>query len=231
MTKKSLFKKIVTPLIVATFFFPSNVDIHAYSQKRANFIENTNYSQSYISQQNITPEKAEKINVLEKMVESNIPQKQPSKREKKIMKYIDQIHIEIQKEEDIPEYISPRYISIVAKKESSYNPRAQSPVGAKGLMQIMGQTWKEMGGKSGQYFNPKENLRVGTKYFNQIASFCEKNHPTWEELSSTEKIEIISAAYNVGQTYLMKKNWNIERMPKETKNFVRDISTQMKESL
>jgi len=230
MIKKSLFRKIVTPIVVATFFFPSNINIHAYSQKRFNFTESAHYSQPVNPTQNVNLEKVEMGNALERIVENN-SQNQISKKEEKILKYIDQVHTEVQEEEELPEYLSPKYISIIAKKESSYNPRAESPVGAKGLMQIMDPTWEEMGGKRGQYFNPKENLRVGTKYLNQIASFCEKNHPSWDFLSPKQKIEIISAAYNAGQTYLMKKNWNIKKMPRETKSFVRYITAQMREEL
>lgn len=51
--------------------------------------------------------------------------------------------------------------------ESSFNPKAQSAAGAKGLMQIMDATWAEWSPKvlgGNDPFNPKQNLRVGAAY-------------------------------------------------------------------
>lgn len=49
-------------------------------------------------------------------------------------------------------------------KESQGNPRAQSPKGAKGLMQLMDDTYKDMGGDPKNAFIPDDNINRGVKY-------------------------------------------------------------------
>ena len=63
-------------------------------------------------------------------------------------------------------HIDPKLILAVMAVESSFNPFAQSAVGAQGLMQVMTQLHAEkydhFGGKYAA-FDPKTNLRVGVK--------------------------------------------------------------------
>ncbi len=54
----------------------------------------------------------------------------------------------------------------VIKEESGGNHKAVSEAGAKGLMQLMDSTAKEMGTQS--VFNPKDNIESGTKYLKQM---------------------------------------------------------------
>lgn len=62
--------------------------------------------------------------------------------------------------------LDPNLILAIIAIESSFNPFAQSPVGAQGLMQVMTQThadkYEHFGG-SYAAFDPRSNLRVGVK--------------------------------------------------------------------
>ncbi|MFN0150905.1 MAG: transglycosylase SLT domain-containing protein [bacterium] len=58
--------------------------------------------------------------------------------------------------------VDPRVIEAVIAKESSGNPRAVSPKGAQGLMQIIPETARELG--LSNPFNPRENILAGTRY-------------------------------------------------------------------
>ncbi|MDR3435972.1 lytic transglycosylase domain-containing protein [Telmatospirillum sp.] len=54
----------------------------------------------------------------------------------------------------------------IARQESSFNPRAKSPAGAVGLMQLMPRTAKSMG--AGKLTDPQVNLDLGQRYVRHL---------------------------------------------------------------
>jgi Rod binding domain-containing protein len=62
--------------------------------------------------------------------------------------------------------VDSNLIAAVILQESGGNPRAVSPKGAKGLMQLMDSTAREMGMQ--QAFNPQQNILAGTKYLSKM---------------------------------------------------------------
>lgn len=92
-------------------------------------------------------------------------------------------------------------------QESRGNEKAESPVGAKGLMQLMDSTAKDLGVKNS--FDPQENIRGGVKYLRQMLDRFHGN------------LELSLAAYNAGPTRVEKFNG----VPpfRETQNYIRDI--------
>jgi soluble lytic murein transglycosylase-like protein len=74
--------------------------------------------------------------------------------------------------------------------ESSYNPRAKSPKGATGLMQLMPETAKRYG--ITDLLNPLENLRAGARYLRDLLALFNNN------------LELVIAAYNAGEGAVRK---------------------------
>lgn len=61
--------------------------------------------------------------------------------------------------------IDPALVHAVVEAESNYRARAQSHVGARGLMQVMPATGRDLGVKSAALlFDPQANLEAGVKY-------------------------------------------------------------------
>lgn len=62
--------------------------------------------------------------------------------------------------------IDPYLILSLIRQESAFNSRARSPVGARGLMQVMPATARSIASVSSKkLFDPQTNIQVGTKYF------------------------------------------------------------------
>lgn len=90
--------------------------------------------------------------------------------------------------------ITTSYAMAIARQESAWNPKAQSPVGASGLMQVMPRTAQHtvqmfnIPGYVGpsQLFDPQTNITIGTSYLESVYQQFGRNRI------------LSSAAYNAG---------------------------------
>lgn len=126
--------------------------------------------------------------------------------------------------------ITSSYAMAIARQESAWNPKAQSPVGAVGLMQIMPRTAEytvKMSNISGyfdskQLFDPITNINIGTGYLEFVYRMFGRNRI------------LSSAAYNAGPSRVnawLKKSEGkinaiafIESIPfSETRSYVKNV--------
>ena len=150
----------------------------------------------------------------------------------KVMKLIYPIKYENYVEEYSEKYEVDKYlIYAVIKAESNFNENAQSSKDAKGLMQLMESTAKDILKKTDdininedelatKIIEPQYNIALGTKYISLLTK-------------KYESIELALVAYNAGsgnvdnwieQGILQNDGSNIENVPfKETNNYVRKI--------
>ncbi len=112
--------------------------------------------------------------------------------------------------------LHPRLVHSVVKVESNYNPRARSHVGAKGLMQLMPGTAKEVGVTNS--YNPQQNLKGGTTYLKKMLN----------RKGIKGNTALALAAYNAGYGNVKKYGYKVPPF-KETKNYVKKIMKLFKE--
>lgn len=106
--------------------------------------------------------------------------------------------------------IDPALVHAVVEAESNYRSTATSQVGARGLMQVMPSTARDLGVRRARLlFEPQANLEAGVKYLKQLLGRFNGN------LSSA------LAAYNAGPAAVLKYN-GIPPFP-ETQDYVRRV--------
>lgn len=107
--------------------------------------------------------------------------------------------------------VSADLLSAVAKQESGYNPRATSPAGAQGLMQLMPATAKGLG--VNDPYNPTQAVDGAARLLRSLL----------DRFGSTE---LALAAYNAGPGAVIRYNG----VPPyaETKNYVRSVMSMVK---
>lgn len=103
--------------------------------------------------------------------------------------------------------VDPKLVKAIIKVESNFNPKAISPKGAMGLMQLIHATAKEM--EVEDTFNPQENIEGGVKYFKYLLEEFDQNIP------------LALAAYNAGPGRV-KKSRGIPNI-KETQDYVKKV--------
>lgn len=86
--------------------------------------------------------------------------------------------------------VDPRLLAAVARQESAYNPRAVSPVGAQGVMQLMPSTARYLGVRDS--FDARQNVMGGARYLRKLLDTFHGD------------LDLTLAAYNAGPGAVQK---------------------------
>jgi hypothetical protein len=110
--------------------------------------------------------------------------------------------------------LDPFLIRSIIATESSFNPRAVSPKGAQGLMQLMPATAERLGVRDS--FDPEENIRGGVRHFRFLMDTFDND------------LDLSLAAYNAGENRVLR----LGRIPdiRETREYVELVKQRYRQS-
>lgn len=86
----------------------------------------------------------------------------------------------------------------MAYQESRFDPKAQSWVGARGLMQVMPATAKGFGYSKESLYDPEQNVRMATEYIQRLQKMWAKTVK-----DSVQRMKFVLASYNVGPGHVI----------------------------
>jgi hypothetical protein len=109
--------------------------------------------------------------------------------------------------------VDPLLVHSVIQVESNYNPFAVSSAGARGLMQLMPGTAKELGVKD--TFDPQQNIEAGVKYLKYL-----------KDLYQDDRLAL--AAYNAGPGAVQKYK-SVPPYP-ETRDYVQRVGERYEDA-
>ena len=117
--------------------------------------------------------------------------------------------------------VPPRIILAIIKAESRFNSKARSRVGARGLMQLMLPTARDVARdkklKACELFDPELNIYLGTKYIRSHLDYFK------------EDIPLALASYNAGRGNVLKYGRKVPPF-KETRKYVSKIMKALSDS-
>ncbi len=99
-------------------------------------------------------------------------------------------------------------VRAVIEVESGWNPRAVSPVGAAGLMQLMPDTAVAFGVRN--RFDVAENIRGGAVYLAWLRAYCGED---WR---------LVLASYNAGHARVLRRGLNYDS--EEVRSYVERVA-------
>jgi soluble lytic murein transglycosylase-like protein len=106
--------------------------------------------------------------------------------------------------------LDARFLKSIMAAESEFDPKAVSPAGARGLMQVMPATAEQMGVSASRLYDPEEGIKAGAAYIQRLFKTAWRlfhlrgvrytDVPHWV-------MQRVIAAYHAGPKFLTRSHW------------------------
>ena len=115
--------------------------------------------------------------------------------------------------------LNPRLVKAIIATESQFSPKAVSPVGARGLMQLMPATAREVGVPPRLLHEPEPNIAAGTAYLRTLTRAARARFGVARGAPTPRWLQRrIVAAYHGGPRNIERPLW-----APSTQDYVRDV--------
>jgi len=146
------------------------------------------------------------------------------KPERRVVKRVIPKGVVIENEFVDSRFIAERLVDAIIQVESGGRARKVGSAGERGIMQIKRSTWKQttrqLFGKTISFnkaFDPSVNRRVGRGYLAHLQNFLQAHKSEWK----SDERSLLLACYNAGPQRVKKAGFNIRRLPRSTRSYVR----------
>jgi len=113
--------------------------------------------------------------------------------------------------------VDPNIINAIIQTESGFDPKAVSPVGAQGIMQLMPDTAASLGLRGKAVLDPEKNIGAGVRYYKKIGKMLGKD----------DSFENRLIAYNWGIGNFRKYQRGEKELPQETIDYIRKVTKEL----
>lgn len=117
-------------------------------------------------------------------------------------------------------------VRAITAVESGGNPLAVGTAGERGLMQIKGDTWREVTQKQFgeripfvRAFEPELNQQVGLAYLEQLAVLLTEKKERWKD----SLLPLVVASFHRGPNCLESHGFSTRRLPREARDYVQRV--------
>jgi len=211
-----------------------------------------NYSIEQVCQADNSQNKSNLENILDKprVRQLKVLNEQYPLSEEQIRGYIKTA---IQTVPNLSPEITPDFVRYIIRIESTDNPNAVSPTGARGLGQLTEAAWMDRTQESQSMsyidkdgseaklpseglpydyaFDPYVNVEMTVRHLDWVAKHAENGNPKWDLYCKTQRQNQAAAAYNGGPTALKNVDYDIGKMRAETRGYVKKLEKMRKQGI
>ena len=113
--------------------------------------------------------------------------------------------------------VNPRLVKAIIAAESQFVPTAVSRCGARGLMQVMPATAKDLEGRTCNLSDPETNIAIGTEYLARLFKTAGRG-ASQEPVLRSRAVRRVIAAYHSGPSVFHARVWS-----EPTRKYVRTV--------